>query len=453
MHLLNERFSESARGLNTMPHSGVRITEPLYTCLVACCFLCLASSPVLADKLIHKLGEEPQKKEFNYIPFALYTQELEFGVGVGVGWTGLQQGQAGVYGAGLYTSNHSYTLFLRGSRFQIKDRLFLDATYINGRYKEQRIYTGTNPDFPDERSGANESSEENYIVSPGRDIFFESDFYYLLPLGDGRENIIRKYVLADGTLTSSPSGGKHWNPLTSGRSYVHLIPFYRSQIFNRDTGETSFNTNGLKLELEHDNRDFPDNPSDGSYQEFRVLRDFGWGDSSDSWTVLDLHASKYFSLGETKSARQRVIALDVWTADTPTWEQRREGNTIIDKHRPPPYMGAKLGGINRLRAYPSDRFNDKAAVYYSAEYRFMPRANPLGSLSLLSRFDIDWWQFVGFFEMGRVAPEWNFRTLHSNMQSDYGIGLRAMALRSIVRLDAAFSDETWQVYAMVGHPF
>jgi len=28
-----------------------------------------------------------------------------------------------------------------------------------------------------------------------------------------------------------------------------------------------------------------------------------------------------------------------------------------------------------------------------------------------------------------------------------------MAMRSIVCIDVAASDETWQVYAMVGHPF
>lgn len=415
--------------------------------------LAFASPSVLADKIILKHGIASKRKEFSYIPFALYTEELDFGVGIGFCQSGLQQGQAGIYGAGLYTSNHSYTVFLRGSKFRVMERLFFDATYIDGRYKTHRIYARSNPDFPGDRGGTNESLEENFIVAPGRDYFFELDSYYVLPFGDGQKNIIKEYVLVDGVLSSSPSGGESWNPVTSGRSYVHFVPFYRSQDFDFDLGQSVFNTNGVKLEFEYDNRDFPENPPVGSYQEFRVLRDFGLGDSSDSWSVIDLKASKYFSLGESALTRQRVIALNFWTADTPTWEQREEGSAITDKHRPPPYMGATLGGVNRLRAYPSERFNDKAAIYYSAEYRFMPRTNPLGKISLLRRFDIDWWQFVGFIEMGRVAPDWNIKTLHSNVQGDIGIGLRAMALRSIVRLDAAFSDETWQVYAMVGHPF
>lgn len=110
-------------------------------------------------------------------------------------------------------------------------------------------------------------------------------------------------------------------------------------------------------------------------------------------------------------------------------------------------------GLRRLRAYPPERFNDKAAIYFSAEYRFTPRGNPLGELALLRGFDIEWWQIVGFVEAGRVAPAWNVKTFETDMQHSIGVGLRTMAARSVVRLDAAFSGETWQIYAMVGHPF
>lgn len=433
---------------------SINIINPriIYTVL-SLSLLFIFSVPVSADKMTHSYDEESKQEQFHIIPFALDTEQLDFGLGIGFGWTGLQQGQAGLYGAGLYTTNDSYALFLRGSRFQIKDRLFLDATFINGRYKEQRAYIRHNPDFPDEQGGTNDSSESNFLSGPGRDDSFELDFYYVLPIGDGKTNIIKEYSLADGTLISSPSGGQAWNPRASGRTYIHLIPFYRSQLYRLDTGDLTFNTNGIKLELEYDNRDFPDNPTTGSFQEFRVLRDLGYGDSSDSWTVFDVQFSKYISLGRTALARQRVIALNFWTADTPTWKEVQQGTTTVIRHRPPAYMGATLGGIYRLRAYPSDRFNDKSAIYYSAEYRFMPYANPLGRLSFLRAFDIDWWQFVGFVELGRVSPSWNMKEMHTDMQQSLGVGLRAMAMRSIVRLDVAASDESWQVYAMVGHPF
>lgn len=415
--------------------------------------LSFSPSNSMADQIIHSHNEPIKNNDYTYIPFAIYTEELDTGIGMGFGWSGAQKGQASLYAAGLYTTNNSYGLFLRGSKFQINSRLFLNATYVNGRYKVQRIYVRNNPDFPTEQGGTNDSSEGNFLAGPGRDTLFEPELYYILPIGDGHKNIIKTYMLTDGILSSPPSGGQTWNPLITGRSYIHFTPFYRSQKFNTATEKLRFNTNGIKLSFQYDNRDFPENPSTGSNQKFRVLSDFGWGDSSDSWTVIDFQYSKYFSLGESLFARQRVIALDFWTANTPTWQQIQQGASTVIRHRPPPYMGATLGGVNRLRSYPSERFNDKAAIYYSAEYRFTPRANPLGRISLLHWSKIDWWQFVGFIEMGRVAPQWQLKTLHKEMQQTLGFGLRAMALRSTVRLDVAFSDETWQIYAMVGHPF
>ena len=56
-----------------------------------------------------------------------------------------------------------------------------------------------------------------------------------------------------------------------------------------------------------------------------------------------------------------MLAFDAWTAVSPTWEV--EGGRV--EHGPPTYTGATLGGLWRLRGYPSQRFSDKAAVYYT----------------------------------------------------------------------------------------
>ena len=63
-------------------------------------------------------------------------------------------------------------------------------------------------------------------------------------------------------------------------------------------------TNGIELSLFHDNRDFKLNPSRGSALRLKFTRDFGWFDSSDSWTVVDAEFDKYFSLGESDWFRQ-----------------------------------------------------------------------------------------------------------------------------------------------------
>ena len=116
-------------------------------------------------------------------------------------------------------------------------------------------------------------------------------------------------------------------------------------------------------------------------------------------------------------------------------------------------MGASLGGYLRMRGYPLYRFQDKAAVYYGAEYRFIPRWNPLGTISWLRFFSIDWWQFVPFVEVGRVADQWSLKELHEDMKWDAGVGIRLMAAMVVVRGDMAYSPEGWHFWAMVGQAF
>ncbi len=58
--------------------------------------------------------------------------------------------------------------------------------------------------------------------------------------------------------------------------------------------------------------------------------------------MLQGELDKYFSLGATDTFRQRVVAFDVWTAYSPTWDVTSSGD--ID-NRPPAYTGATLGGL------------------------------------------------------------------------------------------------------------
>ena len=123
--------------------------------------------------------------------------------------------------------------------------------------------------------------------------------------------------------------------------------------------------------------------------------------------------------------------------------------------RPPAWAGATLGGIWRMRAYPSGRYHDQAAIYYAAEYRLTPRWNPFENYEWVRKYlGIAWWQWVPFVETGRVAPTWNIERLHSNMKVDAGFGVRAMAKGIVVRIDSAVgSAGNWGVQMMVGHPF
>jgi hypothetical protein len=200
-----------------------------------------------------------------------------------------------------------------------------------------------------------------------------------------------------------------------------------------------------------DNRDYPHNPSRGNALTLELTRDWGWSDSSTSWTNVSAEYDHYVSLGEIAGIRQSVLALDFWTAYPPTWEVQPDGSIA---HKPPAFSGAHLGGLFRMRAYPSQRFSDKAAVYYAAELRIMPTWNFFDRLPWLQeRVGVEWIQLVGFGEAGRVAPHYDLGDLHSDMRWDFGLGLRAWAKGLVVRVDTAFSEEGFGVQMMVGHPF
>jgi len=107
-----------------------------------------------------------------------------------------------------------------------------------------------------------------------------------------------------------------------------------------------------------------------------------------------------------------------------------------------------------MRGFPSQRFSDKAGMYYGAEYRLIPEWNPFNNWPWLQQYvGIQWVQLVPFAEAGRVAPSWNFNELNSAMKWDAGIGFRAMAKGLVVRIDLAGSSEGASVAMMVSQPY
>ena len=92
------------------------------------------------------------------------------------------------------------------------------------------------------------------------------------------------------------------------------------------------------------------NPGYGSRTSVAASRDWGAVSDMPSWSQYEFEFAKYFALGETAAARQRVLAFVVWTSDVPTWNSP----TTIDGqpafHRPPTYAGSTLGGLERQAA-------------------------------------------------------------------------------------------------------
>ncbi len=233
-------------------------------------------------------------------------------------------------------------------------------------------------------------------------------------------------------------------------TYLQLKPFYKYRTFNFSDEVATGKTGGLEVGLHYDNRDMPINPSVGSKLNLTYIGDLG---TDTDWKVIKGQFSKYFSLGKSERLRQRVFALTVWAADNISRTTTETPGGIEYNHRAPPTYGASLGGLYRLRAYPQNRFHDKVAIYYGAEYRVIPIWRPLKNVKFLKPLDVDWWQAVAIAELGRVDTGWSNETLYKDLHWSLGAGLRLMARKVVVRLDAAVSNEGGTMWVMAGQAF
>lgn len=419
-----------------------------FSALLFCTCLVLADSITLDEK------EEFEDTRWGALPYVFATETLGTAIGVGAFVSGIHQPQSSLAGTAFVTDNDSWLIAgaLRNFRFGERDRAFFDLYAVTTHYTDQRFYENGNGSRVDS-AGSNDSSEDDYISGISDDVHLEFTMRYPLPIGAAKENPLTVYKTREGLLLSEPQGGAEWNPLTSGKTIVGARYFYRYRDLQEidQEEELSASTNGLEFWLDYDNTDFLPNASRGSRQQIRVTHDPGWFDSSNSWTNLELDASKYFNLGTSSWFRHQVLALNFWTSYTPSWDVDEETGSV--SHRPPPGFGSQLGGYDRLRAFPESRFHDKSAVYYGAELRLIPQVNGLNKWPLLKHLEIDWWQVVGFVEAGRVAPEYSTDLFTKDLKWDVGLSFRLMTFRLPLRLDWAASDEGYSIWAMYSQPF
>jgi len=386
------------------------------------------------------------------LPFGFYNETF----GVTGGWVegrvGFPQPGARVFGTLMAGAEGSILGFAMAQNLRLPglDRLFIDPMLSIGAFDEAESYIDGNPAFVGERAGTNDSDEGNFVSGDVSDNFSRVRFRYLLPIGHGRDQIMPDYKLLDGGLYSGASGGESLNPLKSGRSFLEVRPFWRSLDINAGSFDENIRTNGLDLIYFWDNRDFPYNPTKGNGVRLQYSRDFGLFDSSDSWTVVQAEVDAYHDFGRSGWFRNQILAFDFWTAHTPSWNQN--GNVI--SNRPPAYTGATLGGLWRMRGFPTQRFNDRSAIYYSAELRLTPHWNPFENWSAVQdRLGVEWIQIAPFVEVGRVADTYDLAELHSDMKWNVGTGLRAWVKGFVVRMDTAISNEGVRVQMMIGQPF
>jgi len=399
-------------------------------------------------------------KDWIVLPYVFSTESTGFAGGLGVIKQGLLQPQTTLIATVFYgaeqdtiTNGHPDTANFSGGFLMFTDyklpftnRLFFSLQGLKSYFPLARQYF----------EGENNSDRDHAIVSSGSSDFLYTTFKYILPIGEGIDNIDNIYDLKDGFAMGRENygGGR---PFVTGRTSVGIKTFYSHDEFENITGPSSspipeWDTSGLRFFLHHENTDYDLNPSKGYQFQVQYSKDFGNGDSLQSWDFLEAKYNHYFNLPTFSGTKQNVLALSAWTGYSFSWDntERFEG-TQIDAHRPPPWEGARLGGFFRMRGYENNRFSDKAAFYATAEYRAVLEYNPFRTNKFIP-VAIDWFQVVPFVEAGRVNDKYNFDLL-SDMKYDVGISLRAMAAEVPVRVDVAYGDEGTNFWVMVYQPF
>lgn len=394
------------------------------------------------------------------LPFAFYNNSQGIVVGGFMGMKSFVQKETFLKIGAMISEKKTYYGFIQLESFQLPlfPRIFIRPDIYVGKVKELELYLGeTESDYIS--PGGNYSTPKNKVVLEGFDQWYEVNIKYLLPIGDGKDKPIINPKFNIGQLVSGETGGTHWNPLKSGRSFVESKLIYRHMDFEND--DLIFNTKTLALELSltHENVDYYFNPSIGSIKRLSYSFDWGAVGSENKFDAVKIDCRIYIPLNDTKANNLPcVLAFNFITMDTPSWNKYdlitdSEGNQTKIFHRPQLFVSANLGGVKKLRAYNAFRFYDRSMIYYSAEIRKTLEWNPLNYFSLTKSIGVDFFQLVGFADIGRVAPHWKINTLHTDMKWSIGGGLRAYMGGLVARVDVAKGKDDIMVQMFIDHPF
>jgi len=365
---------------------------------------------------------------------------------------GLIQPQMTLFGMVIGSSNKSRLGFL--GLYNISppgfDQWLIDVSAYDATQTNNRFFLPGNPEFAMEQAASNDSSLNNFIRDGVRDRRYQADLKYTVPIGAGKDGALAAMLRKHRGDNSTGN----WNPLTSGVTTLELRPFFFSQSLDHlQPASESEDSAGVRVKLEYDNRNSVTLPTRGSNTSFTYTWDWG-SRSRPSWSTVEFEYSKFFDLGSNRLMKQQVLALNGWVADTPTWNETEVVNGQSVFRRPPSFAGISLGGWNKLRGFSSDRFFGRSAVSYSVEYRVMPQWQPLGSLPIVSSFyDIPWWQWTLFVDVGRVADQFNVKTLHQDMKASVGGGIRFEIEGLTVRTEIAVGSEERFFRIFTSQPF
>jgi len=397
-----------------------------------------------------------ESQDWMILPFAFSTETTGLAGGVGAIKQGLLQPQttlvASVFGGlpeKVIATNGKEEASFKGGFLYFSDyklpqteRMFFSIMALKSYYPNTQYYI----------DGTNDSKRDDVFRTSGDSDFINTKFTYVLPIGEGEANPEGLYTLRNGFCVGREDCGGN-EPFMTGHTSVGIKTFYQTDTSDHPsrTDLLSWNTNGIRLFLTHDNTDFDLNPSRGYHFQLQYSRDFGHASSLQSWDFLEFKYNHYITLDTFSFTQQNVLAISTWTGYSFSWENENEIAPGINKNRPPMWEGARLGGFFKMRAYDNNRFSDKAAFYATAEYRAILDYNPLRDNKYVP-VSVDWFQLVAFVEAGRVHDTYNSDLL-TDMKYDAGVSLRALAAQLPVRFDVAYGEEGWNMWLMVNQPF
>ena len=83
----------------------------------------------------------------------------------------------------------------------------------------------------------------------------------------------------------------------------------------------------------------------------------------------------------------------------------------------------------------------------------LPEWQPLEDIPLINYYDLPWWQWVAFAEVGRVADEYDIKTLHTDMKWSLGGAVRFQVEGIVVRAELARGGDEGTFRVMINQPF
>jgi hypothetical protein len=180
-----------------------------------------------------------------------------------------------------------------------------------------------------------------------------------------------------------------------------------------------------QLYADVDFRDAPANPKSGGFYHAAFGR---WNDrtlDAYDFTRLDVNASQFAPLTPDK---KHVVSGHLGVSLT----------NNADGDRVPFYVLPYVGGQDTIRSFREFRFQDENALWFSAEYRWIP---------------IKWVSGALFADFGNVANDW--QDVSSSLKHGYGFGFRVHSEKqTFFRIDFGYGGgEGQRIFLKLGPSF